>query len=314
MPMESIKETVTTSDVSKMAVASDAALGSTPWHHVKEMLAGGIAGVTAKTAVAPLDRVKLLRQVGGGAAPAGTNAFRTLLEISRREGPRGLYRGNGTNALRVFPSKAIHFMAYEQYRSWLLGAVPSLGGGPVVDLLAGSAAGGTSLIATYPLDLARTRLACRATDAGVFGVLRSAYAEGGVRGLYRGACPSLARVLPTAGLRFYVYESLKRRLPEDYEGRVDAKVVCGMAAGLVANTATYPLSVVRRQMQLGGTGTGTAVTGALQGVRAIARAQGARQLYAGLGLTFLKAAPSAAIGLVSYEEMKALLNLPANHH
>ncbi|XBH70991.1 hypothetical protein VPH35_098535 [Triticum aestivum] len=274
------------------------------------MLAGGVAGVTAKTAVAPLDRVKLLRQVGGGAAPAGTSAFRTLLEITRREGLRGLYRGNGTNALRVFPSKAIHFMAYEQYRSWLLGAVPSLGGGPVVDLLAG----GTSLIATYPIDLARTRLACRATDAGVSGVLRSAYAEGGVRGMYRGVCPSLARVLPTAGLRFYVYEALKRRLPEDYEGRVDAKVVCGMAAGLVGNTATYPLSVVRRQMQLGGTGTGTAVTGALQGVRAIARAQGARQLYSGLGLTFLKAAPSAAIGLVAYEEMKALLNLPDSHH
>ena len=127
--------------------------------HVKEMLAGGVAGVAAKTAVAPLDRVKLLRQVGGGAAPAGTSAFRTLLEITRREGPRGLYRGNGINALRVFPSKAIHFMAYEQYRSWLLGAVPSLGGGPVVDLLAGSAAGGTALLATYPLDLAHARLA-----------------------------------------------------------------------------------------------------------------------------------------------------------
>ncbi|KAI4966833.1 hypothetical protein ZWY2020_035811 [Hordeum vulgare] len=106
-----------------------------------------------------------------------------------------------------------------------------------------------------PLDLARTRLACRATDAGVFGVLRRAYAEGGVRGLYRGVCPSLARVLPTAGLRFYVYESLKRRLPEEYEG---AWIQDGMrgGGGSGRQRGNIPLDVVRRQMQLGGTGTG----------------------------------------------------------
>jgi hypothetical protein len=34
-----------------------------------------------------------------------------------------------------------------------------LGTGPSIDLLAGSAAGGTSVLCTYPLDLARTKLA-----------------------------------------------------------------------------------------------------------------------------------------------------------
>ena len=70
-----------------------------------------------------------------------------------------VYRGNGASVLRIVPYAALHFMTYEQYRSWLLINCPSLGTGPVVDLLAGSASGGTAVLCTYPLDLVRTKLA-----------------------------------------------------------------------------------------------------------------------------------------------------------
>lgn len=50
-------------------------------------------------------------------------------------------------------------MTYEQYRCWILDNYTVLGTGPVVDLLAGSTAGGTAVLCTYPLDLARTKLA-----------------------------------------------------------------------------------------------------------------------------------------------------------
>jgi hypothetical protein len=51
--------------------------------------------------------------------------------------------------------------------------------------------------------------------------------------------------------------------------------------------------------------------GVLQGVRAIAREEGVRRLYAGLGIAYVKAVPSAAIGLVAYDQMKALMKPPA---
>lgn len=70
-----------------------------------------------------------------------------------------LLRGNGASVLRIVPYAALHYMAYERYRCWILNNCPSLGTGPLVDLLAGSASGGTAVLCTYPLDLARTKLA-----------------------------------------------------------------------------------------------------------------------------------------------------------
>lgn len=60
-------------------------------------------------------------------------------------------------------------MTYEQYRCWILNNYPGLGVGPHIDLLAGSVAGGTAVLCTYPLDLARTKLAYQVYD--VFSVL-----------------------------------------------------------------------------------------------------------------------------------------------
>jgi hypothetical protein len=75
------------------------------------------------------------------------------------------YRGNGASVLRIVPYAALHFAAYEQYRHWIIDGVPAAGTGPVVDLVAGSLAGGTAVLCTYPLDLARTRLAYQVSES-----------------------------------------------------------------------------------------------------------------------------------------------------
>ena len=66
------------------------------------------------------------------------------------------------------------------------------------------------------------------------------------------------------------------------------KLGFGAAAGVVAQTATYPLDVVRRQMQVGDGNGRLASRGTWGGVVGIVREQGWRQLYAGLHINFFK--------------------------
>lgn len=62
--------------------------------------------------------------------------------------------------------------------------------------------------------------------------------------------PSLYGIFPYSGLKFYFYEETKSHVPENYKNSVAVKLACGSVAGLLGQTITYPLDVVRRQMQV----------------------------------------------------------------
>ncbi|XP_020266387.1 mitochondrial adenine nucleotide transporter ADNT1-like [Asparagus officinalis] len=151
--------------------------------------------------------------------------------------------------------------------------------------------------------------------SGVKDVLKNVYREGGARSLYRGVGPTLIGILPYAGLKFYIYEELKTRVPEDYQKSVTLRLSCGALAGLFGQTLTYPLDVVRRQMQVQSQWrsdqlTSPRINGTIQGLNSIIRNQGLRQLFAGLSLNYVKVVPSVAIGFTAYDMMKSLLHVP----
>ena len=62
------------------------------------MLAGALAGATAKTVEAPLDRVKIIFQVNKERFSMRA-ALRRMGEIAQTEGVRGLWKGNGASTL-----------------------------------------------------------------------------------------------------------------------------------------------------------------------------------------------------------------------
>ncbi|XP_031284454.1 mitochondrial carrier protein CoAc1 [Pistacia vera] len=299
--------------------------------YVKELIAGGAAGAFAKTAVAPLERTKILLQTRTEGFQS-LGVCQSLKRLLKQEGIRGFYKGNGASVLRIVPYAALHFMTYEQYRVWIVNNYSALGSGPVIDLLAGSLAGGTAVLCTYPLDLARTKLAYQVVDTrgsfrggirsvcaqpaygGIKDVLTSVYKDGGMRSLYRGIGPTLTGILPYAGLKFYVYEELKRHVPEEHQKSIMMRLSCGALAGLFGQTLTYPLDVVRRQMQV--ENLRPSIKGdakyrnTWEGLTSIARNQGWKQLFAGLSINYIKIVPSVAIGFTAYDMMKVWLHIP----
>jgi len=91
------------------------------------------------------------------------------------------------------------------------------------------------------------------------------------------------------------------------------KLVCGSIAGLLGQTFTYPLDVVRRQMQvqrLSSSNSGD-LKGTMESLVTILQIQGWRQLFSGLSINYLKVVPSVAIGFTVYDVMKSFLRVPS---
>ena len=171
--------------------------------------------------------------------------------------------------------------------------------------------------------------------SSITGVMREVVQQEGFWGLYRGIGPTLAGILPYAGLKFYVYQSLKQYYAEYQEQHgVEVKagdklptpvmLSAGATAGLVAQTVTYPLDVVRRRMQVQGFKLSAAqqrhlqarqdvvLRSTWQGIKLIAQREGIRALYAGLSINYFKVVPSTAIGFTIYDKLKSYLGL-VNH-
>lgn len=112
--------------------------------------------MVSKTAVAPLDRIKILFQAHNHHHKCH-GVFGGLRHIIQTESPMAMYKGNGAQMVRIFPYAATQYTAFDVYKKYLDGVF-----GPTSHIdkfLAGAAAGLTSVTLTYPLDTIRARLA-----------------------------------------------------------------------------------------------------------------------------------------------------------
>ncbi|KAL8138858.1 hypothetical protein V2J09_004859 [Rumex salicifolius] len=307
----------------------------------KSLAAGGIAGGVSRTAVAPLERLKILLQVQNPHSIKYNGTVQGLKYIWRTEGLRGLFKGNGTNCARIVPNSAVKFFSYEQASKGLLWFYQQQTGNenaeltPLLRLGAGACAGIIAMSATYPMDMVRGRLTVQTENSprqytGIANALRTVFREEGARALYRGWLPSVIGVVPYVGLNFAVYESLKDWLVKEKplglvtgnELSVTTRLACGAVAGTIGQTIAYPLDVVRRRMQMVGWKDASTVivgdgrskasleyTGMVDAFRKTVRYEGVGALYKGLVPNSVKVVPSIAIAFVTYEVVKDVLGV-----
>ena len=183
-----------------------------------------------------------------------------------------LWKGNGAAVIRVFPYSGVQFATFDFLKRLALNVNNGGKGSATVHgnkndqqlphhitMMCGGSAAAISSICTYPLDIARVRLAVipKGVDSKPFRVFRYIggwYNEGGIRAVYRGIVPTLIGVIPYGGIAFTTNAAGKRfvRDTTQAEPKTWHKLVCGAIAGLVAQSITYPLEVVRRRMQTTG--------------------------------------------------------------
>ncbi|CAL8298695.1 unnamed protein product [Merluccius merluccius] len=298
------------------------------YYWVRSFVAGGVAGCCAKSTVAPLDRVKILLQAQNPHYKH-LGVLETVRAVPKKEGYLGLYRGNGAMMVRIFPYGAIQFMAFDNYKKLLS---KRLGiSGHIHHLMAGSMAGITAVICTYPLDVVRARLAFQVKGdqryTGIINAFQTIYhKEGGVPGFYRGLGPTVIGMAPYAGFSFFTFDTLKslglKHFPELLGRRssdnpdvlvlkTHVNLLCGGMAGAIAQTISYPLDVARRRMQLGAVLPDSEKCLKLRKtLQYVYNEYGVKKgLYRGLSLNYIRCVPSQAVAFTTYEFMKQVLHL-----
>jgi hypothetical protein len=84
-----------------------------------DLFAGGISGIAAKTASAPLDRIKLLMQtqkINRAIITPYKSSWDCAVRVYAEEGLSSFWRGNLANVYRYFPSQALNFAFKDQFK------------------------------------------------------------------------------------------------------------------------------------------------------------------------------------------------------
>lgn len=152
--------------------------------------------------------------------------------------------------------------------------------------------------------------------------------QGGLANFYRGFSPTILGMLPYAGMSFLTHDTAGDLLrlpaiskwttnarPKGYPaGKPNplnwwAELFAGGIAGLVSQTASYPLEVIRRRMQVGGAvGDGHRLH-ISETARLIMKEKGFRGFWVGLSIGYVKVVPMVAVSFYVYERMKTYLGI-----
>jgi solute carrier family 25 phosphate transporter 23/24/25/41 len=261
--------------------------------------AGALAGALGKTATAPLDRVKLLMQTGGGletgavaAAARQGKLFGALAAVGRDGGAKALWRGNVPQLLKVVPYSAAQLTAYDALKKALAGEDGALA--VRSRLAAGALAGALATLATHPLDTLRLRMAVDPAATTVAKGVAALAKEGGAKAFYRGLAASVAGIAPYMALELACFDLLPPAAPA---------FARGAGAALIATTACYPLDTLKRRVQLRAAGGASLAATAA----ALVAADGVKALYRGFLPNCLKNLPNKGVKMSVFDGAKRAL-------
>jgi solute carrier family 25 phosphate transporter 23/24/25/41 len=206
---------------------------------MENLLIGGIAGVISRTCTAPIELTIIQNQ----------NKYlpnTTLTDVLRKEGLKGLWKGNYVNSIRIFPQMSINYYTYKLTKSKLERNINNTN---VLNFISGISAGLISILCVYPLDNIRSRLSLQTNNDHYKG-LTDIIKKTKVKNLYNGLRMTLIGYTPYNALNFTFYDYFKKIDKNNNNNSFINQILCGGFAGSCAVTITYPTDLIRRRLQL----------------------------------------------------------------
>lgn len=177
--------------------------------------------------------------------------------------------------------------------------------------------------------------AAMATAQTVSTSINAVTPKSGLANFYRGFAATILGMIPYAGVSFLTHDTVgdifrlpslapyatipesdninasnkKRQGKRRLQLTASAELFSGAIAGVISQTSSYPLEVVRRRMQVGGsTGDGRRLNIA-ETARKIFIEKGFRGFWVGITIGYLKVVPMSATSFFVYERMKWYLGI-----
>lgn len=235
----------------KRGTHSSIADESPHWHKI---VAGAAAGGGARLFTAPLDLLRIRRQLYPGATQS--NMFVQMYEISKAEGGiRALFRGNLAATYLWMGYSAIQFSIYD-YSSHCLTFNTNMTTTSIA-FVSGANAGVCATLGTYPLDICRTAFAAQGlkssssssswtSPTSIVEFARTMYKQTGWKGFFAGCGPAVVQIIPYMGLNFSLYELIVN----SEIATVGVSGMAGAVAGGVSKICVYPLDTAKRRIQI----------------------------------------------------------------
>uniref|UniRef100_A0A8B9KXA6 EF-hand domain-containing protein n=1 Tax=Astyanax mexicanus TaxID=7994 RepID=A0A8B9KXA6_ASTMX len=180
-------------------------------------------------------------------------------------------------------------------------------GGWWKQLVAGATAGAVSRTGTAPLDRIKVFMqvhASRSNRIGLVGGFRQMLREGGVASLWRGNGLNVLKIAPETAIKFMAYEQYKKLLSEGDKIGTTQRFMAGSLAGATAQTAIYPMEVMKTRLTLRSTGQ---YSGMMDCAKTILKKEGIKAFSKGYVPNLLGIIPYAGIDLAVYEVLAVTL-------
>ncbi|KAI9295407.1 mitochondrial protein [Neoconidiobolus thromboides FSU 785] len=283
---------------------------------VKDCLAGTVAGSFQVLAGQPFDTVKVRLQsnsISNNILPY-KGVTDCIIRIFQEEGALAFYKGTLTPLLGVGLCVAIQFISLERMKRYFKKDGKDF---TINELyLSGALSGLANTIVAGPVEHIRIK---QQMDRGIknqspIQLIKHIYRHHGIKGIYHGQILTMIRDFQAYGIYFSIYELLiqshinqnnlinRTQIPMTYVASY------GILAGFGYWLSSYPIDVIKTNIQADKLGKDKKLNSAWQCANNILKEQGIKGFFKGLTPCLLRTIPAASSTFLGFEFAMKLLD------
>lgn len=277
-----------------------------------KIFSAGTAGCVADLVTFPLDTAKVRLQIQGESKPSSRyrGVVGTIFTMVKNEGPRSLYNGLVAGLHRQMGFASVRIGLYDTMKQFYTRGSDTAGLG--IRLLAGCTTGAMAVAFAQPTDVVKVRFQAQVRlpeDGsvkrynGTIDAYKTIARDEGIRGLWKGCLPNIARNAIVNCSELVTYDIIKELILK-YNLMTDnmpCHFTAGFAAGFCTTIVASPVDVVKTRVMNSVPGQ---YSGAINCALTMLVNEGPTAFYKGFMPAFLRLGSWNIVMFVSYEQIK----------